>query len=582
MKKAFAFAIFSTAMLFCIPLVSHAERIKSFKQDLVVNGDGSVRVTERITYDFEGASRHGIYRDIPFRNSDGSYLDILDVNAADDASATPTSVSQNPKNLRVRIGDPNVLVSGIRQYAISYTVKNSLVSFEKYDELYWNVTGSQWTVPIERASASVAFEGGSPKVVQFSCYRGPSGAASECSGVSADGAVRFPDTSLAPKEGMTIAVGFAKGFASGVSRIGGQTNAGEPPVSRYPSTERPSIFGDSEQWGIEAALCAAALALLAWFWSRNRDSRSQDPVVAWYEPPMGLPPISLGTLVDKDVDMRDIAAQILSLAQRGYLSISRITEKHLMVFSSTDYLVRVEKDPSGLTFAADTKVLNMLFLDGPESGSTVLMSDLKKSRYRVGEKAKEIRQDVADLLERDGYMDRKTYASFVPPVFGAGMIAAYAAVKAGALAGVGAVVLMAVLFLAFIASRSIKGKYTPSGADIRQKILGFRMFLSVTDKERFDFHNAPEKDPKQFMEYLPYAVALGVEEKWAEQFRDVLIPEPEWYRGSPGDGFVVAGFVSDLHSFSGSLAVAAVPAKSGSGGGGFSGGGGGGGGGGSW
>jgi uncharacterized membrane protein len=121
---------------------------------------------------------------------------------------------------------------------------------------------------------------------------------------------------------------------------------------------------------------------------------------------------------------------------------------------------------------------------------------------------------------------------------------------------------------------------TASWFEAKNHTEGFKLFLSVTDKERFDFHNAPEKSPELFMQYLPYAVALGVEEKWAKVFEGITIPQPDWYDGGNIAAFSAASLTNDLGAFS--TALSTNSGVSGSSGGGSSGGGGGGGGGGSW
>jgi uncharacterized membrane protein len=122
---------------------------------------------------------------------------------------------------------------------------------------------------------------------------------------------------------------------------------------------------------------------------------------------------------------------------------------------------------------------------------------------------------------------------------------------------------------------------TGLGYEALNHLEGFKLFLSVTDKERFAFHNAPEKSPELFMKYLPYAVAFGVEKEWAKVFASLTIPNPNWYEGSGGiSAFSATALTSDLASFSTSFSASS--GTSGSSGGGSSGGGGGGGGGGSW
>jgi len=136
-------------------------------------------------------------------------------------------------------------------------------------------------------------------------------------------------------------------------------------------------------------------------------------------------------------------------------------------------------------------------------------------------------------------------------------------------------------------------KPTVEGRKLLDEIEGFKLYLSVAEKERLDFHT-PEITPEAFERYLPYAIALGVETKWAEKFESAMEKagldpktyQPVWYsgRGFYGGGFTRGGFASSFSgAFAGAVAAAATPpSRGGSLGGGFSGGGGGGGGGGGW
>ena len=84
------------------------------------------------------------------------------------------------------------------------------------------------------------------------------------------------------------------------------------------------------------------------------------------------------------------------------------------------------------------------------------------------------------------------------------------------------------------------------------------------------------------MEFLPYAIAFGVEKEWAKAFEGIIIPNPTWYDGGSG-GVSTFNAVSLTNSVGGfSTAFATSSGTSASSGGGSSGGGGGGGGGGSW
>ena len=127
------------------------------------------------------------------------------------------------------------------------------------------------------------------------------------------------------------------------------------------------------------------------------------------------------------------------------------------------------------------------------------------------------------------------------------------------------------------------------GVLAKENILGLREYIRVAEADRIKFHDAPEKNPQLFEKLLPYAMVFKLENKWAEEFKDIYINPPDWYSSPTGSSFNSMLFVSSLNSFTSSANSAIISASrgaagggSGFGGGGFSGGGGGGGGGGSW
>jgi uncharacterized membrane protein len=153
------------------------------------------------------------------------------------------------------------------------------------------------------------------------------------------------------------------------------------------------------------------------------------------------------------------------------------------------------------------------------------------------------------------------------------------------------VLLAALIVLNLLFYRLLKAP-TLTGRKVMDQIEGFKLYLTVAEKDRLNLLNPPERTPELFERYLPYALALEVENEWGEQFAEVLARAgaggqpytPVWYTGSY-HGLGNSRFVSDLGgAFPGAISssAAAPGSDSGSGGGGFSGGGGGGGGGGGW
>jgi uncharacterized membrane protein YgcG len=138
---------------------------------------------------------------------------------------------------------------------------------------------------------------------------------------------------------------------------------------------------------------------------------------------------------------------------------------------------------------------------------------------------------------------------------------------------------------------------TRAGRAVLDRLEGLRLYLEVAEKDELRFKHPPEKTPELFERLYPYALALGVEQQWADRFSGVFAKleaerrpyHPLWYHGGNFDSHNIGGFAGSL---GGSLGTAiasssiAPGSSSGSssfgGGGGSSSGGGGGGGGGGW
>jgi len=119
---------------------------------------------------------------------------------------------------------------------------------------------------------------------------------------------------------------------------------------------------------------------------------------------------------------------------------------------------------------------------------------------------------------------------------------------------------------------------TVAGARAREAALGFKEFLERVETERY---RTMITSPEMFEKYLPFAMAFGVEEKWAKAFENIYRDPPSWYTGSSTMRFSPGAFASSMSEMSSaaSSSMSSSPSSSGSGGGGSSGGGSGGGGG---
>ena len=189
MKKIFIFVLF--LILFLLPVITHAEIIRGYDAQITIKKDGRIQVREKIDYDFEYLYKHGIYRDIPFvkKNSDGKeYKLTIQLRSVKDEAGNPYNYVQSWVNnkLRIKIGDADKTITGLHSYIIDYTVSGALTYFSDHDELYWNITGTDWLVNQENVNGTVRLpEGTDIQAVKTICFTGAGGSTSkECTVLS--------------------------------------------------------------------------------------------------------------------------------------------------------------------------------------------------------------------------------------------------------------------------------------------------------------------------------------------------------------------------------------------------------------
>jgi len=567
--RHFAGALLTLAALAPAPALARELAIEAFDAEIMVRRNGEVVVTERIRARFTGAW-NGIYRVIPVEY-DGpgglGYSLVLRLESATDEAGRPLRVEQSRKGRyrRFRIWVPGA-VDATRTLVLRYTVPNGLRFFDTHDELYWNVTGDEWEAPIEAASARIVLPA-QASGVRAVAYTGIFGARESAASVQVAGNGIMVRTlkPLGFREGLTIAVAWDPGV-----------------VARPTLLTRANLFF----LGNWAFLIPIVMLFVSWrIWLRRGRDPQLRPIAAAYEPPDQLTPAELGTLIDGRPDVRDITATLVDLAVRGFLLIEETTREHLLgLFSTTDYAFTIRRPRAAWTelLPHERDLLRAVFA----TGDSVRLNDLENRFY------KEIPTIRADLYERmvaRGYYLHRP--DRVAGVWAAIAIAVTAACGAAAfffanrlgqslLAPGIATALTGVITLGFAFVMPVR---TLRCTRALEQVLGFQEFLGRVEADRIE---RTILTPALFERLLPFAMALGVEKKWAAAFDDIASEPPEWYRGRHGVHFRAGLFAHELSRL-GSRTAAAMTARprsssrgSGFGGGGFSGGGFGGGGGG--
>jgi uncharacterized membrane protein len=563
--------LFSMAVLFLFPFLASAEEIRSFTSDIELSTDGFFVVTENIEYDFKNEDRHGIFRSIEKKHPQEAtsnwkerYIDIELQDVFLDGAPVAYEVTDTNSQLEVKIGDPYSTVSGVHRYTAVYTVNGGYSYFEDGSaEIYWNATGQKWQVPMHAVAVTLH---GTPTLFSehSACYKGAYGANTACEITRKnDESTTFTATNLGSSEGITIAQ---------------ELNGAQLEI----------VILEKWKWVLFGLLMLPLLLVgVAYAGYRYKTAHKTGmPIIAQYEPYEHFKPMYSGMLLDGRLDPHDITAGIVYLAEQGYLKIRRIERKVLFLFEVDDYEITLLRSVADIESDFLRDVALLLFDLHDVEGKIVSLDDLRQRQTKRIENAKrlqKLRSDLKSDMKKEGFYQVNTL--FVQMVITAIVFAALIFFLGAFLVPEVTTLLLGmavvgVLFLVLLYERR-----TRRGYEALDHLKGFKLFLSVTDAERFTFHNAPQKSPEQFMHYLPYAIAFGVEKEWAEVFKDITIPNPDWYDGGSVSSFSAVNLINSLGAFSTSMVASSVSSagsSGGSSGGGFSGGGGGGGGGGSW
>ena len=300
-------------LLLAAPLAAKSWRVADFQDNIIVAQDGSAVVTERITLVFVG-DWHGIHRTIPieYPGPNGTNYELfLKVTSVTDGSGGKlkydSSTADGARDLKIYIPDA---VDTTRTVEIVYRVRNGTRFFDSHDEFYWNVTGNDWPVPIDHASATVRFPSTAAGSLRAQAFTGVYGSTQHDATSNVDGAEAQFETSnpLPMRGGLTIDVYLPKD------------------ILREPSAVTKFFWFLGGNPIVFLPLVTLAGMFTLW-WYKGRDPDAGLSVAPMYEPPQGISPAEAGTLLDDQIHPRDITSTIVDLAVRGYIKIEETAEK---------------------------------------------------------------------------------------------------------------------------------------------------------------------------------------------------------------------------------------------------------------
>lgn len=625
-------------LLFSVLPLSAAERILSYNSEIRVGRDGWLDVTETIEVYVEGINiRRGIYRDFPqtYKTKWGLRqvrpFEISEVTR--NGIVEPFLLAKMGSGTRVWIGDRGTFLPyGTKQeYTLKYRTGGQLFYDDKGDELYWNATGNHWIFPIDKATTKIILPEGID-VLTAEAYTGPQGAKARQYEASTNGSTAtFTTTSgLARLEGLTVVVRWEKGKLD--------------PAAYLPR----SILADNLFLFIGLLLVTCGLVAFGIFWNMVGKDPARGVIIPRWEPPQDMSPAGVRFVKRMGFDNVCFSSAVIGLAAKGGATIKELNK---------NFFDLIRKENGENLLSEEEQLSEDLF------GSTTRITLDQVNHVRIGKARSNLQESLTSAYQNSFFKINSMmwWNAVLACVVGLALIALQAdfliptlipmlalclgtvllvhAVKtaferfqsgkklfvitwttfavilfAGLVFGLsivsnrgGAILALSMaIFLIFAAIfRHLLKAPSKAGRKTLDEIDGFHQYLSVAEEDRLNLENPPEKTPELFEKLLPYALALGVEQKWSEKFTDILseIHEsgtqssytPSFYSGNSGNFGNVLGGAAFASALTGALASSATPpsssgSSSGGGGGGggfsvgggFSGGGGGGGGGGGW
>lgn len=573
-----------------------------------VDRDGGVAVTQTIEWQWPaGQERHGIYRDVQVRAGYQNlpdryrYYELSDVRVSSPTGApTNLQITDQGATQRLRIGSPDITVSGRHTYVVSYRLANVVNDIgDGTAEFYTNLVDTSNSTVMQQVTARVSAPVAGTRVA---CFYGPAGATDACT-ATAGLTSTFAVPDLAAYEGASLLVSYPR---SGFGAIAPDIRTGA-----FSSTEpfsRATI--DRIRWALIGLgvlvplLTAAGLGTLVA--TRGRDERfvgltpgltpglGQDiptvrggrrpAVTVQFNPPAGAQPGLIGTVLDERADTRDVTATLIDLAVRGHVLLSRPAAGE---GKADDWqLTRLTPTKPDRLLGYEQQLLDGIFGNAPQ----VLLSDLREKFYKTN-------MAVTTSMDREtvrrGWFARSPHSVRLGWRAGAVGVAVVAAVLLGVVAalfgdrlmvsglGIGAVlVLVGGLMFALLIALVLGGRMparTALGSAMLDQSLGFKQYLKTAEANQIRWEEAQDL----FSRFLPYAIVFGVESRWAEVFEQVAqealargeqVLMPTWYVGP--STFTFSHLTSEMTSFGSSAAAAFVSTPSSSGSSGFSSGGG--------
>ena len=565
--------------------------IRNLNSNFVLNKDASLDVIEEIKFDCGNLpNKHGLFRiisNVAYTDSQEQiYYPIKLTNIADEYGKNihyKEDLNTEDKTISWRIGDADKTIRGINYYKITYKVENTVRPNDSFDELYWNLNGNFWQLPIENFQSKVTLPEGTDQYnAKISLYSGQNKTKSNNLAnyywENKRNISLRSDGLLNPGEGITLSASFPKNIVT----------VPPPPATPTNTGLSDAIFDLAFKISFIISILTFIICFILWY-KIGRDPKEHKAETVQFDIPDNLSPMQMGVIMDNcKLKSEYISAEIINLATKGIIKIKEIKKDG--VFDKQDFsITRLNSPEEKYLSPIQMSLLNHIFSCGHIETLTHSTLDAKSMAI--------IQPTIRLSSLKDNFY---TYISTLEDNLKKEMISKKYFKESGfnyrnILRIIGIIFLVLSLSISFIFIGLLPASIillvfsflmpsrTITGANLLWRINGFKLYMKTAEKYRQQFN---EKE-NIFEKLLPYAMIFDITKLWIKKMKDIYGGNyfknyhPVWYAGTVGN-FDFDTFSTSMSHLSSNISstVASSPSSSGSGGGGFSGGGGGGGGGG--
>ncbi len=484
--------------------------------DQVDFANNRYHVSETHEVSFSGTFRFGS-RVIVLNNLE----DIQDIRVYDGGQRLHPDCADNPGTIcvtdtsegrSIRYFFTSPVTNASRTIRIEYTVVGALRVYPGGDQLWWAAIPDLHRFPIRNSIVTVALpsdaaprEGIDPIVT----YGAPAQIQVYGSTIRA-----LATRQIAPDEEFSLRVQYPH-----------QSNARM--AVWQPTFDAQRAFAENTLPVLNVAALGLALLvavggpliLFARWYTKGRDPEAGPVPQYLTDPPSPLPPAVVGTLLDETANTRDVLSTLIDLARRGYVYIRQGADT--FYFSRSDRSVK--QDLHGF----EERFLKRFFATDMQQSTETL----RGSFYRTLPLLKEDLYEVLvknELVTSNPHHSRRRWTVLAVIVLVMSLALLLTATQWAGLF-VTAIQFITIGFAVYGAAMfgfaAVMPAKTRRGAQQAAKWKAFREYL-----RRLQKNGEVREAVARFDEFLPYAIAFGMEKEWIRLFsRERDVPAPRWY-----------------------------------------------------